>query len=170
MKGISVGPAAPQVVRTFARRLTAIVTAAATALAALVVAPAPVSQAQSGSIAIVRDAEIESLLREYANPIFRAAGVSESATEIILVNNRSFNAFVANGRRIFINVGAIMDSETPNELIGVIAHETGHIAGGHLARLRQEVANAQVLSVVSMLLGAGAMAGAGRGNIGDPGL
>ena len=72
----------------------------------------------------------------------------------------AFNAFVANGQKIFINVGALMDAETPNEIIGVLAHETGHIAGGHLARLREQIANAQILSVVGMLLGAGAMAGA----------
>ena len=108
----------------------------------------------------MRDAETEQLLRDYAAPIFRAAGINAKATKIILVNDRSFNAFVANGQKIFINVGALMDAETPNEIIGVIAHETGHIAGGHLARLREQIANAQILSVAGMLLGAGAVAGA----------
>lgn len=141
------------------RRLTALVLAAALALPQAALAQTPRSRA---SLAIVRDAEIESLLRDYATPIFRAAGVDGRATQIVLVNERLFNAFVANGRRIFVNVGAIMDSETPNEIIGVLAHETGHIAGGHLARLRQELSNAQILSVVGMLLGAGAVAGAAR--------
>ena len=122
-----------------------------------------------GTITIVRDAEIETLMRDYARPILAAAGISGNAGEIILVNDRSFNAFVADGQRIFINLGAIMQTETPNELIGVIAHEAGHIHGGHLARLRQEIRNAQILSVASMLLGGAAAVGASRGNIGNPG-
>jgi predicted Zn-dependent protease len=111
-------------------------------------------------LGIVRDAEIEQLLRDYATPIFKAAGINASAAKIILVNDRSFNAFVANGQKIFVNVGALMDAESPNEVIGVLAHETGHIAGGHLARLRQQVSNAQILSVIGMLAGAGAVVGA----------
>jgi predicted Zn-dependent protease len=138
-----------------ARRATA-------ALAAVCLALTPtVGQAQERrGTSIVRDAETEGLLREYAAPIFRAAGINAGATRIILVNERSFNAFVANGQKIFINTGALMDAETPNEVIGVLAHESGHIAGGHLARLRQQVSNAQVLSVIGMLAGVGAMAGA----------
>ena len=120
------------------------------------------SPAQDRSPSLVRDAETEQLLREYAVPIFRAAGINAKATKIILVNDRSFNAFVANGQKIFINVGALMDAETPNEIIGVIAHETGHIAGGHLARLREQISNAQILSVIGMLAGAGAVVGAAQ--------
>src|SRR3712207_4339273 len=116
-------------------------------LAAFATVASPAAQAQRANI--VRDVETEQLLRDYAAPIFRAAGVNAAATKIVLVNDRSFNAFVADGRRIFINVGALMDAETPNEVIGVLAHETGHIQGGHLARLRQQVSNAQVLSVRS---------------------
>jgi predicted Zn-dependent protease len=128
--------------------------------AALGLAPALTHAQERRGPSIVRDAETEQLLRDYATPIFRAAGINASATRIILVNDRSFNAFVANGQKIFINTGALMDAETPNEVIGVIAHESGHIAGGHLARLRQQVSNAQVLSVIGMLAGVGAMAGA----------
>ncbi len=116
---------------------------------------------------IIRDAEVENLLRDYARPIFSAAGVGATNTTIILMGDRSFNAFVAGDRRMFINTGAIMDAKTPNEIIGVIAHESGHIKGGHLSRLHQQLATAQILSVVGMLLGAGAAVGAassgGRG-------
>ena len=129
------------------------------------------ARAQSPKLSIVRDAETEELLRDYSGPIFRAAGINAKATKIILVNDRSFNAFVANGQKIFMNVGALMDAETPNEVIGVMAHETGHIAGGHLARLREQMANAQVLSVAGMLLGAGAAVGAATsgGRVGNAG-
>src|SRR5207247_9112767 len=76
-------------------------------------------------------------------------------------------AFVADGRRIFVNYGAIMQSETPNQIIGVMAHETGHLAGGHLAKMREQMAQAQTQMIIAMLLGAGAMvAGAKTGGSG----
>ena len=56
------------------------------------------------------------------------------------INDRTFNAFVMDGRHIFINAGALFDAKTPNEVIGVLAHETGHLAGGHLMRLREKLA------------------------------
>lgn len=140
------------------------VRAAAAAIAGLI-ALTPAAQAQMpGGLPIIRDTEIENLLRDYARPLFRAAGVGGSQTNVIIVNNRGFNAFVANGRRIFINAGAILDSRTPNELIGVMAHETGHIAGGHLARLREAVERAQIIAALGMIVGvAGAAAGAASG-------
>ena len=131
---------------------------AATLLLAFVVAASGAVGAQAqGSVPIVRDAEIEALVRDYARPILKAAGLSKSGIDIILVNNSGFNAFVA-GRRMFINTGALLQSDTPNEIIGVIAHEAGHIAGGHQERLRGQLERAQTMLVVAMLLGVGAMA------------
>lgn len=112
--------------------------------------------AHAQKVPIVRDAEIEALVRDYAKPILKAAGLGNSGIDIVLVNDPGFNAFVA-GRRIFINTGALMTAETPNEIIGVIAHESGHIAGGHQERLRDQLARAQTMAIVSALLGAGAM-------------
>ncbi|WP_109577340.1 M48 family metalloprotease [Aminobacter sp. AP02] len=112
--------------------------------------------AHAQGVPIVRDAEIEALVREYARPILKAAGLANSNINIVLVNDPSFNAFVA-GRRIFINTGTLMTSETPNEVIGVLAHEAGHIAGGHQERLREQLARAQTMAIVAGLLGAGAM-------------
>ncbi|WP_182087016.1 M48 family metalloprotease [Aureimonas sp. ME7] len=128
---------------------------------------APVASAQTArrpSLPIVRDAEIEALIKDYSQPILRAAGLSPSRVEIVLVNDLAFNAFVA-GRRIFINTGTILDSETPNETIGVLAHEVGHLAGGHQERLREQIERAKTIAVVAGLLGAGAaVAGAAGGN------
>ena len=87
----------------------------------------------------------------------KAAGLSKSGISIILVNDRRFNAFV-DGRRIFINTGALLMAETPNEIIGVLAHETGHLAGGHQQRLRDQLARAQTMAIVASLLGVGAVA------------
>lgn len=132
--------------------------------------PAPVAAQGRGPI-VIRDQEIENLLRDYANPILGAAGVKRGGFQIVLVQDRGFNAFVADGRRMFINTGALMDAKTPNEIIGVIAHETGHIAGGHLQRLRDQMATAQILAVAGMLLGAGAAIGTARSpQVGQSGI
>ena len=126
--------------------------------------PSLAQSAAQRRLPVVRDAEIESLVRDYAAPILRAAGLSPSRVEIVLVNDLNFNAFVA-GRRIFINTGTLLDSETPNETIGVIAHEVGHLAGGHQERLRDQIARAQTIAVVAGLLGAGVVAaGAASGS------
>jgi predicted Zn-dependent protease len=132
---------------------------AAYAVAAAMLLPPPLHAQEPGSgpkLNIIRDAEIEQLLREYTRPILRAAKLGGQNIEVVLIGDRSFNAFVADGRRIFVNIGALYEAETPNQIIGVLAHETGHIAGGHLARLRDQIANAQTASIVAMLLALGA--------------
>jgi predicted Zn-dependent protease len=149
---------------TPAARLVALVTATA-----LVGAGAPAHAQKNKGPPIVRDAEIEQLLREYTQPILRTAGLAQQNVQVVIINDRSFNAFVADGRRIFVNGGALMESETPNQIIGVLAHETGHIAGGHLARMRETMASATTQSIIAMLLGAGALVAAGRAGGADLG-
>jgi predicted Zn-dependent protease len=145
---------------TPAARVVTLVTASA-----LVGASLP-AQAQRGP-PIIRDAEIEQLLKEYTQPILRVAGLTQQNIQVVIINDRSFNAFVADGRRIFVNGGALLEAETPNQIIGVLAHETGHIAGGHLARLREQLAAASTQSILAMILGVGAMvAGARSSNSG----
>jgi predicted Zn-dependent protease len=147
--------------RKKASALTALITAAAIALS-----PFSVARAQEGrGPPVLRDTETEQLLREYTRPILRAAGLEKQNIQMVILNDASFNAFVADGRRIFVNYGAILQSETPNQIIGVLAHETGHLAGGHLSKLREQLANAQTQMIIAMLLGAGALvAGASRGS------
>jgi predicted Zn-dependent protease len=146
-----------------AARTLAVLTAAALAAAGI---PAGAQQ-RGGGPPIIRDAEIEQLLREYTQPILKAAGLAQQNVRVVIINEPSFNAFVADGHRIFINSGALMQAKTPNEVIGVLAHESGHIAGGHLARMREEMANASTESLVAMLIGIGAMvAGARSGGAG----
>jgi predicted Zn-dependent protease len=134
--------------------VVAAVTACAVALASV---PA---RAQGGGLPVIRDAEIEQVLRDYSTPIIRAAGLGQRNIRVVIINDRSFNAFVIDAKRIFVNAGALMDAETPNQIIGVMAHETGHITGGHLSKLRSELANAQTAAILTMLLGVGAMAAA----------
>jgi predicted Zn-dependent protease len=152
-----------QTSRTFVRLFRPL----AIGLLALQFAAAPFSAALAQKVPIVRDAEIEALVRDYATPILKAAGLSGSGINIVLVNDSGFNAFVA-GRRMFINTGALMTAETPNEIIGVIAHEAGHLAGGHQERLRNQLARAQTMAVVAALLGIGATVAGAAGDV--PGL
>ena len=126
---------------------------------------------QTGRLPIIRDAEIEQLLRDYTRPILRVAGLAKQNVRVVIVNSPVFNAFVADGRRIFVNAGALMEARTPNEIIGVFAHETGHIADAHVSKRREELARAQTAAIVAMLLGVGAVvagsrAGSSGGQIG----
>jgi predicted Zn-dependent protease len=143
--------------------------ALATALALAVVSASLPARAQTGAnagIPLIRDAEIEQLLRDYTKPILHVAGLTNQNIHVVIINDRSFNAFVMDAHHIFVNAGALMETKTPNELIGVFAHETGHIVGGHLSKMRQELANAQTAAIVAMLLGAGAIAASARsGNV-----
>ena len=113
------------------------------------------ASAQTGQpLALFRDAEIEETILTYAAPIFAVAGLDESEVEIHLVNADIINAFVTYGNRMFLYSGLITASEDPRQLIGVIAHETGHIVAGHLARISDGYESASAVMVLSALLGA----------------
>ncbi len=133
---------------------------------AIAIAAAPMAASAQG-LPVIRDTEAEQLLRDYTRPILRAAGLEKQNIQMVIINEASFNAFVADGRRIFVNTGALMQSETPNQIIGVLAHETGHLAGGHLAKIREQLANAQTQLIIAMLLGAGAMVAGARSGPGS---
>jgi predicted Zn-dependent protease len=149
-----------------ARRAVSAVVAAAMLVASPAGTPPPARAEEGPSLPIIRDAEIEQLLRDYSAPILRAAGLSNQNIHIVIINDPAFNAFVMDGRRIFINTGALLQCETPNEVIGVLAHETGHIVGGHLAKMRQQLAQAQTAMILATILGIGAAVAGSRSNTG----
>lgn len=136
------------------------------ALLACALLLAPLRPAEAARISFIRDAEIENIIRQYATPVFEVAGLSPQAVEIHLVNDKALNAFVAGGQKLFLNTGLLIRAENPGEVIGVIAHETGHIAGGHLARAQEELRNASNQAILAMVLGAAAAAATGRGDVG----
>ena len=107
----------------------------------------------------IRDAEAEATIRSFADPIFRAAGMNPGDISIRFVKDKALNAFVAGGRNIFLNTGLITTSSGPDALIGVIAHETGHIEGGHLTRTRAAMEDASTIQMIGTVLGAIAAAG-----------
>ena len=129
------------------------------AVYAVSVSIATVSPAAAQGLPLIRDTEIENLLKDYSLPIFRAAGLGAQNVAMRIVRHESFNAFVVDGRNVFINTGTLMQAKTPNEVIGVIAHETGHIVGGHMAPLRSRIARDATKSLLLTILGIGLMVG-----------
>ena len=104
---------------------------------------------------LIRDAEIEQTLRELSAPLMQAAGIAPSTVNIYIIQDRSLNAFVAGGRNIFLYTGLLMELETPEELMGVIAHEVGHLAGGHQALRAAQIRDAQGAAILGLLIGIG---------------
>ena len=130
------------------RKAVAVSCAASVILSSAITRPA-----HANGLPLIRDTEIEKLLSDYAHPIFRAAGLGTGRVAIRIVRHNAFNAFVVDGRNVFVHTGAIMQSETPNQIIGVLAHETGHITGGHMAALRSRIARDQTKILLAQVLG-----------------
>ncbi|MDE1174652.1 MAG: M48 family metalloprotease [Parvibaculaceae bacterium] len=127
--------------------------------------PLSTGPARADDLALIQDAETEALLWSYATPIFKAAGIDPKAVHIYLVNGVEVNAFVAGGQRLFLNTGLITYANSPNQIAGVIAHETGHMAGGHLIRGGEMMGSMRLPMILAAVLGIGAMA-AGAGGAG----
>ena len=119
---------------------------------------APVVHAQNRGLSIIRDAEIEQIIRDLTEPIFIAAELDTNAVKTYLLNDNTINAFVMGGQNVFINSGLLLKAEKANQVIGVISHETGHITGGHLSRFENGFSQMATYSLLGVLLGIGAMA------------
>lgn len=144
--------------KSWCARATAITASAAMALATSVPA-----QAQQG-VSLIRDTEIEGVVREYTDPLLDAAGLNRESVGLYLVGNNEFNAFVTRGQNIFMHTGTIVIAETPNEIKAVLAHEIGHIEGAHLVRFTDGSRGAMATMIATLGLGiVAAMAGAGAG-------
>ncbi|HYM71479.1 MAG TPA: M48 family metalloprotease [Stellaceae bacterium] len=135
----------------------------AVAAVAVVVAGLWQRPALAGGEQVLRDAEIENDIRTLATPIWRVAGLEPSGVGVYIVNDGQLNSFVAGGQAIFLNSGLILRAQTPNQLIGVIAHETGHIAGGHVLRSLEAMKNAGIEQIIAMVAGLGAAIAGGNG-------
>ena len=122
--------------------------------------------AAQGALTLVRDAEMEQALRLMADPLLEAAGLSSSAVTIYIVDDPNLNAFVAGGQNIFLFTGLLAGVDDPDEVLGVIAHEIAHIAGGHLTQGVAARDNAQTLQIITTLLGVAAAAAAGSSDLG----
>jgi predicted Zn-dependent protease len=122
--------------------------------------------AQSQRPSFIRDAEIEETIRRYATPVFQAAGLSADRIDVYLIADDTLNAFVAGGMNMFLHTGLLRRAEDPTQVMGVIAHEAGHISAGHLASRRQELEATTTQMITSVLLGLGAAAATGNASAG----
>jgi predicted Zn-dependent protease len=153
------------VLRAFAR-MAALSVAAALTLGQV----ANAHEGGAGNAAtLLRDTEIEADIRTMMTPIWKVAGLDPDAVHVYLVADDSINSFVAGGQNIFVNSGLVLRAKTPNQLIGVLAHETGHIAGGHLYKGAEAMHNASIEEILAMVAGVAATV-AGRGSGGGAAL
>jgi predicted Zn-dependent protease len=110
---------------------------------------------------VLRDAETEALLHDMATPLVAAAGLDPANVDIILINDSSINAFVAGGQAVYIHSGLLGAADNVTEVQGVIAHELGHITGGHIIRFDEGMKAATGITILSLLLGVAAAAAGG---------
>jgi len=133
-------------------------------LAVLAFAAQPIAAQETS---ILRDAETERLLKDLVNPLVVAAGMPKDAVDVIIVSDPTLNAFTAGGQRIYVNSGLLNSADNANQVQGVLAHELGHIVGGHSIGIEQGMNKATKISILSLLLGvAAAVAGAGDAAMG----
>lgn len=110
----------------------------------------------SYAFGLIRDSETELVLKEISDTLVKSAGLSSSSVNFYIIDSPELNAFVMGGQNVFITTGLIAHSDTPDIITGVIAHELGHIVGGHIITTKNEMANAQKKMILASLLGAAA--------------
>jgi predicted Zn-dependent protease len=135
----------------------------------LVLLAAAITLPVTAEAGLIRDAEIENTLHAYATPIFEAAHIPPEDVRIFIVSDPSINAYVAGGLNIFIHTGLIRQATKPGMLIGVIAHETGHIAGAHLSQFQEKSTRASIGALLGALAGVAVIGVAmiAQGHVGD---
>ncbi|MEB3701930.1 YfgC superfamily TPR repeat-containing Zn protease [Candidatus Bealeia paramacronuclearis] len=111
---------------------------------------------------LIRDAEIEGILKSYISPIFETAGLNPKDLNLFLVITKEVNASASSNHTIFINTGIILKMKNASQLIGVLAHETSHISGGHVVRFQKVMDNASLEHIIAMVLGGAAAAASGK--------
>ena len=133
-------------------------------LAACVLAPPRARMAEGRTP--IRDTEIGATIQAFATPLFTVADLTPEEVRIYIIKDETLNAFVAGGQNLFLNTGLLMETKNPAELIGVIAHEIGHISGGHLVRTTGAIRNASNAALLGLILGAATTLTTGRADIG----
>ena len=135
-------------------------------LALALVRPAAAAESDSGP-SILRDTETEWLFRDIAKPLISAANLNPKSVNVVLLSDPEINAFVAGSQDVYVNSGLILAADNVNELQAVIAHELGHVAGGHSIRLNEGAKEATGITIATLVLGALALAaGAGEAGMG----
>ncbi|TNE29662.1 MAG: hypothetical protein EP349_06295, partial [Alphaproteobacteria bacterium] len=122
--------------------------------------------ARAQGLSLIRDAEIETVIRDISAPLFQEAGFSRDSIRIIIVRSNELNAFVAGGHNIFLNTGLLLRAENAGELAGVLAHELSHIASGHLVRGNAAMEGISFQAMLAAVLGIAAAVGSGNAEAG----
>lgn len=126
----------------------------------------PYSRVQCKPLSIIRDTEMEQYTIKNVKRLFKAAGLNQNAADVVFIQDDTLNAFVAGGSTVFIHTGLITNVDNSDEFFGVLAHETGHIVGGHAVRLYDNMQRAQRTALVTTILGGIAAVASGRGDVG----
>jgi predicted Zn-dependent protease len=142
------------------------------AIATLLFVSVGIQPALAQDVELIRDTEIERVLKSYEDPLLVAAGIDPATVRLYLVNDPEINAAATQSplqgeeEDILVNTGTFLQLKTPNQMIGILAHETGHIAGGHLIRDVSAMQKASIPMLIGMAVGIAAMAAGGGGNAG----
>ena len=115
-------------------------------------------------LTLISDAQTQNYLAAIVGPLFRAAGITFDPKRLLIVNDPSLNAFVSDGNYLFVHTGTIIQAKNTNELAGVLAHETGHIMGGHIVRQKLKMEKMQYVMLASMLAAGATAVSTGRGD------
>lgn len=110
---------------------------------------------------ILRDAETEAFMADMSAPLVKAAGMAPNNVQVLVINDPEINAFVAGGQYVWVHSGLIAQADNVNQLQGVVAHELGHIEGGHIIRSGEGIKDATSVTLLSLVLGAAAIAAGG---------
>ena len=130
----------------------------------ILIAGLAIKPAIAESITLISDAETQNYLADVVKPLYNAAGLSFDAKKLHIVNDTSLNAFVSDGNEMFINSGTIIAADNSNEISGILAHETGHILGGHIVRQKLKLEKMQYVMLASMLAAGATAVSSGRGD------
>ena len=133
-------------------------------VSAVILACLVYKEAKSNSITLISDEETQSYLAEVLKPLFNAANLNFDKNKLFIVNDNSLNAFVSDGNYMFVHTGTLMSIDNTNELAGILAHETGHITGGHIVRQKLKMEKMQYVMLGSMIVAGAAAASSGRGD------
>lgn len=118
----------------------------------------------NSDLVLITDAQTQNYLANIVQPLFQAAGVTFDKKRILIISDPSLNAFVSDGNYLFVHTGTIIQAQNTNELAGVLAHETGHIMGGHIVRQKLKMEKMQYVMLASMLAAGATAVSTGRGD------
>ena len=119
---------------------------------------------QSVAAGLIRDTELEIGLQELAAPLVRAAGFEQDSIDFRIIIDSSYNAFVAGKMSVYLHSGLLLDAKSPEEILGVIAHELGHIKAGHVPRRDEIIRDASSAGTLAALAAIAMAAGGAPSN------